>query len=71
MKEKPIWTGLLNECAALKVGESFALNISEALINRFRSMLHISKRTSQWRWTVRKIYRADHAEYRVTKVGLW
>lgn len=71
-KKTPRWTGLLIGCATLKVGESFTLEISEALIGRFRAIVRVSGRTSRWRWTVRKTYLPDHSiAWQVTKVGLW
>lgn len=67
-----IWTGLLIECATLKQGESLILTISETMIARFRSILRGSGRTNQWRWSVRRYFREDHAaQYRVMKVGSW
>jgi hypothetical protein len=64
----PKWTALLVDCAAMKVGESFSLEISPKIINRFRAILRVSGRTSRWRWSVRKI--SDHV-WRVKKVGRW
>ena len=72
MKQTPRWTGLLTECASLKVGDFIVLEIAPALIPNFRAILRVSGRTSRWRWTVKKLYRADHLpEWRVTKVGEW
>jgi hypothetical protein len=66
------WTGLLIECARVKVGSRFTLEIAADLIPRFRAMLRVSKRTNRWRWSVKKIYRADHSIiWAVTKVGRW
>jgi len=68
--QTPKWTGLLMECVPLKVGESFMLGISPALINRFRAILRVSGRTSRWRWSVRKVNTSDQS-WEVKKVALW
>jgi hypothetical protein len=70
VNKNPKWTALLTECVALKVGESFTLQIAEPLINQFRAILRVSGRTSRWRWSVRKTY-SHSVVWRVTKVGLW
>lgn len=67
MNRNPKWTGLLIQCAEMKVGESFTLEIAEALINRFRAIVRVSGRTSKWRWSVKKI----EGGWCVKKVGRW
>jgi hypothetical protein len=52
----------------LKLGESFALEISEEMISRFRAIVRVSGRTSRWHWSVRQ---TSERTYQVKKVGLW
>lgn len=72
MPKQPKWTRLLNKLAKLREGESLVVKGDQRFAGQLRSMLSASKRTSQFKWSVRNIGRAMHTDvWRVTKTGRW
>lgn len=67
MKKIGKWTRVLMRFSRLPIGGSLTVKGDDRYANRLRSMLHQSKRTVEWHWTVHR----EGEMLCVTKTGRW